>query len=227
MPPTSTRTALRWPVGGRDQLQDRALRSEGSRCRGGSCVGTAGVHRRSALSSAVPSSNQPYSGGRSVVDARYGRRANLATSCRRVTLNPRSGAWLSGRASASHAGGRWFDSIRAHQPSLTPDTPRVRNRWQATLHTLQAGEAPREGHRAGKPAPTSTRLPARRVTLTLACHFVAGFRDARQRCTASTTFSGSIGFRSTQAKSFSSIVEGSAVTTTMGMEARPWATISR
>jgi hypothetical protein len=25
------------------------------------------------------------------------------------------GAWLSGRASASHAGGRWFDSIRAHQ----------------------------------------------------------------------------------------------------------------
>ena len=27
----------------------------------------------------------------------------------------RSGAWLSGRASASHAGGRWFDSIRAHQ----------------------------------------------------------------------------------------------------------------
>ena len=28
------------------------------------------------------------------------------------------GAWLSGRASPSHGGGRWFDSSSAHQPSL-------------------------------------------------------------------------------------------------------------
>jgi hypothetical protein len=39
-----------------------------------------------------------------------------------------SGAWLSGRASASHAGGRWFDSIRAHQTSLRLCRPARRER---------------------------------------------------------------------------------------------------
>src|SRR3970282_1208592 len=38
------------------------------------------------------------------------------------------GAWLSGRAFASHARGRWFDSTRAHHPSLAL---RASFGWQA------------------------------------------------------------------------------------------------
>src|ERR1041384_5178216 len=42
------------------------------------------------------------------------RRLLLVQRHCRVTLMVRSGAWLSGRAFASHARGRWFDSTRAH-----------------------------------------------------------------------------------------------------------------
>jgi hypothetical protein len=40
----------------------------------------------------------------------------------RVRLGVRSGAWLSGRAFASHARGRWFDSTRAHHSRISPST---------------------------------------------------------------------------------------------------------
>jgi len=46
------------------------------------------------------------------------RRAGRSEPCDKLSVL-RVGAWLSGRASASHAGGRWFDSIRAHQTFLS------------------------------------------------------------------------------------------------------------
>jgi hypothetical protein len=56
------------------------------------------------------------------------------TTLGRVRLGVRSGAWLSGRAFASHARGRWFDSTRAHHFQHSRERPRGdainhTNRW--------------------------------------------------------------------------------------------------
>jgi hypothetical protein len=54
----------------------------------------------------------------SLEEAGFETRLIVAVGCLlrrgRGTLSVRSGAWLSGRAFASHARGRWFDSTRAH-----------------------------------------------------------------------------------------------------------------
>jgi hypothetical protein len=68
-----------------------------------------------------------------------------------ATLGVRSGAWLSGRAFASHARGRWFDSTRAHHPDKfvrsgghTPSSV-----TRLTLRVSQRGRS-----RSGPPSPS-------------------------------------------------------------------------
>src|SRR5688572_32711607 len=79
----------------------------------------------------------------------------------RVRLIVWSGAWLSGRAFASHARGRWFDSTRAHHPSLRS----VKLLTAFLLWFFLTASVSGQGRGTGpKPAPApAPRLPSGRV----------------------------------------------------------------
>ena len=100
------RPQFRW------QFARQGSTARGTPCRRGAADPVTGGATRTGAHAARPRASRHTSGRSGAFCGPVYRYGRLGVSSSGL------GAWLSGRASPSHGGGRWFDSSSAHQPSL-------------------------------------------------------------------------------------------------------------